>query len=165
MSSLCAVVNLGQRALHGLDASCGLGARNRHPVIIGIQTQVVELMERKAEGLQQPRACGGMGGQTPIAPHKMIDNGPVTPLSARTRWIAQCGPHRLIGGIIRPRHGAGEAFSGQKKLGIVEVALGEYTSFWNHLLPFVGPVVRPPPLPVLPPRADSRQRTAWQRRA
>src|SRR5207253_1848528 len=98
-SSLRALLNLGERAVRGAEAVLGTGAGDGDPVIIGIEPEVVELMEREAQWLQQPGAGRGMRGGKPIAAHKVVDNGPVAPLGG-AGWIAECRPHGLVGRII-----------------------------------------------------------------
>jgi len=43
------LLHLGERALRRAEACLGTGAGHGNPVIVGIEAEVVELMEREAE--------------------------------------------------------------------------------------------------------------------
>src|SRR5438034_7924531 len=77
--SLGPLVNLGERAVHGLHARLSTRPRNGNRVVIDIEAEFVEPAEPEAQRLQQARARRQMGRGEPIAAHKVVDNRPMAP--------------------------------------------------------------------------------------
>lgn len=84
---------------------------------------------------QEAGACRRMRRHKPIPPDEVVNNSCMAPPAAGAGRIVQGRPHGLVRRLIGPGDRAREAARIQKRLGVIEILLGDPESFRYHVLP------------------------------